>query len=181
MAALLIAAAGLIKVTALVFAPAFVVAALWDRSLTVATRRNVAVTLALAIALATALHLGWNDYRFNSPFDFGYDWAETIPVLPARAFVVSDLPRGLAVLLATPGKSIWLWAPVLLLAAASSRRFWRHEPAVAVGVAAALTAGLLGFGAYLFPEGGYAHCRRPAPMPAVGPDPFWPLVAPLAP
>ena len=63
-------------------------------------------------------------------------------------------------LLATPGKSIWLWAPVLLLAAASSLRFWRREPAVAVGVAAALAAGLLVFGAYLFPEGGYAHGPR---------------------
>ncbi len=50
-AALLIVVAGLIKVTALVFAPAFVVAALWDRSLPVPTRRNVAVTLALGIAL----------------------------------------------------------------------------------------------------------------------------------
>ena len=160
LAALLIVVAGLIKVTALVFAPAFVVAALWDRSLPLPTRCTVAVTLALGIALAAAVHLGWNDYRFNSPFDFGYDWAETIPAPPPRAFVLSDLPRGLAVLLATPGKSIWLWAPVLLLAAASSRRFWRREPAVAAGVAAALAAGLLVFGAYLFPEGGYAHGPR---------------------
>lgn len=160
MAALLLAVAGLTKVTALVFAPAFVVAVLCDRSLSPRTRRDVAVALALGIAFATAVHLGWNDFRFNSPFDFGYDWSETIPVLPARPFSLSELPRGIAVLLTTPGKSIFLWAPVLLLAAASSRRFWPREPAAAIGVAVAFATGLLVFGAYLFPEGAYAHGPR---------------------
>ena len=159
-AALLLGVAGLVKFTALVFAPAFVVAALWDRSLPARTRRDVAVALAIGIALAAAVHFRWNDYRFDSPFDFGYDWSETIPTPPARAFAITDLPRGIAVLLATPGKSILLWAPVLFLALASSRRFWQREPAVAVGVAAALAAGLLIFGAYLFPEGGYSHGPR---------------------
>ena len=159
-AALLLAVAGLVKFTALVFTPAFVVAVLWERSLSARTRRDVAVALAIGIALAGAVHLGWNDYRFGSPFDFGYDWSETIPVPPARAFAITDLPRGIAVFLAAPGKALWLWAPVLLLAAASSRRFWQREPAVAAGVATAFVSGLLIYGAYLFPEGGYAHGPR---------------------
>lgn len=159
-AALLLTVAGLTKVTALVFAPAFVIAVWFDRSLAERTRREVAVALAVGIVLAVAVHVRWNDYRFGAPFEFGYDWAETIPVLPPRAFVASDVPRGLAVLLLSPGKSLFLWAPALLLAVAGVRRLWQREPAVTVGIATATGVGLVFYAAYLFPEGGYAHGPR---------------------
>jgi hypothetical protein len=158
--ALLLTVAGLTKVTALVFAPAFVIAVWFDRSLTERARREVALALVMGIGLAVAIHIGWNDFRFGRPFEFGYDWAETIPVLPARAFAPTDVPRGLAVLLLSPGKSLFVWAPVLVLAVAGARRLWQREPAVALGMALVTGVGLLFYAAYLFPEGGYAHGPR---------------------
>ncbi|MEO8680627.1 MAG: hypothetical protein ABI665_16365 [Vicinamibacterales bacterium] len=159
-AALLLALGGLVKVTCLIFAPAFVLAVLFDRSLSARTRRDVAVALVAGIALAVAVHMRWNQFRFGAPFDFAYDWAETIPVLPPRAFDLTAVPRGLVVLLLAPGKSLFLWAPALLLACAGARRFWRDEPAASIGIGAALGVGLLFYAAYLFPEGGYAHGPR---------------------
>src|SRR5439155_941751 len=88
---------------------------------------------ATGAALAVAAHLAWNAHRFGNPFDFGYDASETIPQMPPQLFRLADLPRGLVMELASPGKSLILWAPVLLLAAASAREFWRHEPAAALG------------------------------------------------
>jgi len=160
LAAVLLAAAGLTKVTSLIFAPAFVVAVMLDGSVDRPQRLKTAAALAAAILAATTVHFGWNLYRFGRAFDFGYDWSETIPHLPARAFLAADVPRGLAVLLFSPGKSIVLWAPPLILAASGFRRFWRRERAIAAGIAAAAAGGLLFYAAYLFPEGGYCHGPR---------------------
>ena len=187
-ASLLLTVAGLTKVTSLVFAPGFVVAALADRSSTREARFRAAVALSLGIGLATAVHLAWNAHRFVSPFDFGYDWGETIPQPPARAFLLGDLPRGLAVLLLSPGKSIVLWAPVLLLVATRAPQFWRREPAISLGLAVTGLTGLMFYGAYLFPEGGYSHGPRhlvpilPLLMlPAAGPERRpWPRAATIA-
>lgn len=187
-ASLLLVIGGLTKVTALIFAPAFVLAALCDRSQSLRTRIEVALALSIGIALAAGVHAAWNTYRFGEPFDFGYSWAlETIPQPPARQFLLADVPRGLTVLLATPGKSIFVWAPVLVLALARARRFSRQEPAVAIGVAVACGVGLLFFAAYLFPEGGYSHGpRNLVPivplmlLPAGGRDSRWPAAALVA-
>jgi hypothetical protein len=160
LASLLLAVAGLTKVTSLIFTPAFVVAALIDRNVSWPRRGKVAVVLGCGIALAAGIHLAWNVWRFGSAFNFGYDWAETVPQLPARAFVLTDIPRGLAVLLLSPGKSLLVWAPPVLLAAAAFPRFWREQRAIAAGVATACATGLLFYAAYLFPEGGYAHGPR---------------------
>jgi hypothetical protein len=186
-AALLITLAGLTKVTSLIFACGFVVAALLDRSLLPRTRLEAAVALALGVALAAAIHVAWNTYRFGRPFDFGYGWGDMIPQLPPRQFLAADVPRGLAVLLFSPGKSIVLWAPILLLAGARAKQFWRREPGAAIGLAISAIVGLILFAAYLFPEGGYAHGpRNLVPLipllllPAGGPDSGrWPL-APVA-
>jgi hypothetical protein len=160
MAAALIAVAGLTKVTSLVFAPAFVVAILAARPVAAPERLKAAVGLSGAIAFAAAVHLTWNAVRFGDPLNFGYDWAETIPQLPARAFLLADIPRGLLVLLVSPGKSLLLWAPALILSAIGIRRFWRMQPSVAAGVVVAAASGLIFFAAYLFPEGGYSHGPR---------------------
>ena len=185
-ASLLLTVSGLTKVTGLIFAPSFVIAALCDRSPSLRARIEVALALSIGIALAAGAHVGWNTYRFGDPFDFGYNWAmETIPQLPPRQFLASDVPRGLAVLLLSPGKSIFVWAPVLLLALARAKRFFQTEPAVAVGVAIAAGVGLVFYAAYLFPEGAYSHGpRNLVPilplmlLPAAGQDSRWPT-APL--
>ena len=181
-ASALLAVAGLSKMTSLVFTPAFVVAALAERSVGRRARVETVIVLVLGIALAATVHVLWNLFRFNQPFDLGYDWSETVPQPPARAFLASDVPRGLAVLLLSPGKSIVLWAPTLLLAAFGLRRFWRRERAIAAAVVCGTGVGLLFFAAYLFPEGGYSHGpRNLVPilplllLPAAGPDArLWP-------
>ncbi len=159
-ASALLAIGGLTKVTSLVFAPGFLVAAACDRSQPAAARMRTTLVLALGVGVAIAAHLEWNMHRFGAPFDFGYDWSETIPKLPPHPFVLSDVPRGLAVLLLSPGKSLFLWAPVLLLAAARAPEFWRREPGVAVGIATTTVIGVLFYAAYQFPEGGYSHGPR---------------------
>jgi len=159
-AALLLTAVGITKVTSLIFAPGFVLAVLADRGLDSRTRLRVAIALLVGIAAAVAIHLAWNAHRFGDPFDFGYDAAETIPQMPPQPFRLADVPRGLVVLLATPGKSLLLWAPVLLLAAASAKEFWRREPAIAAALGVTLATGLVFYASYLFPEAGYSHGPR---------------------
>ena len=141
-------------VTSLIFAPGFVLAVLADRTVASRTRLRIAIALLLGIAAAVAIHLAWNAHRFGDPLDFGYDAAETIPQLPPQPFRLSDLPRGLIVLLATPGKSLVLWAPVLLLALASARDFWRREAGIVVALAVTLTTGLVFYAAYSISGGG---------------------------
>ena len=159
-AGLLIVVAGLTKVTSLIVAPAFVAAVLAERSLAMPRRLRVAGVIAGAILLAGALQLGWNAYRFGSPFDLGYDWSETIPVMPPRTFAIGDIPRGLAVLLFAPGKSLFVWAPILVIALLNASAMFRRDRALSIGVATAAAIGLLAYSAYLFPEGGYAHGPR---------------------
>ena len=188
LAAMLLAVTGLTKVTSLVFAPAFVIGALIDTSRPLRDRLRVAATLAIGIAVATAAHFAWNNYRFGSITDFGYDWSETIPVLPPQTFSLADLPRGLIVLLLTPGKSIFLWAPLLLLAVLNVSRMWLRDRALTIGTASAFAIGLVFYAAYLFPEGGYAHGPRHllpivplGALLAAGPDAArWPKAALIA-
>jgi len=68
-AALLLFGACLVKVTSLVFIPGFVVAVLEDRSSPPAGRLRAAIGLAAAAALAVAIHLAWNAFRFGSAFE----------------------------------------------------------------------------------------------------------------
>ncbi len=159
-AALLMVIAGLTKVTALIFAPAFPIAILAERRLAWPSRLKAAIAMSMAIAAAAGIHLTWNALRFGDPFNFGYDWSETVSQLPARAFVLRDIPRGLILLLASPGKSLLVWAPPLILSLLGMRRFWRAERAVSIGILIATVTGLLFFAAYLFPEGGYSHGPR---------------------
>jgi hypothetical protein len=157
LASMLLMCAGLAKFTSLVFMPGFLAAAIFDRSLPRERRLQTVVALSAGIGAALAIHLSWNYFRFADVFEFGYNWGETIPRLPARPFLLSELPRGLAVLLFSPGKSILLWAPVLLLSATRVRTCPRP---LLIGVATTAISGLIFYGAYLFPEGGYAHGPR---------------------
>jgi hypothetical protein len=159
-ASALLTIAGLTKPTALVFAPAFAIAALADTAIPWRVRVQTAIALSAGIAAAGVTHLALNTYRFGDPMDFGYGWAEMVPQLPPHLFLARDVPRGLAVLLLSPGKSILLWAPPLVLALANVRTLWSRERALTIGVACAAGAGLVFYAAYLYPEGGYAHGPR---------------------
>jgi hypothetical protein len=159
-AAALIAIAGLTKPTALVIAPAFVIALLLQEGVADKARLRAAGTLALAIAAATFVQVGWNVWRFGAFLDFGYNLGAMVPHPPPHPFAPGDVPRGLAVQLFAPGKSIFVWAPALLLSIAALPDAWRRERAMVVGLAVTVAAALLFYAAFLYPEGGYAHGPR---------------------
>jgi hypothetical protein len=159
-AATLLAMAILAKPTAVVAAPAFILAALFEPRISVRTRWNVALVLGAAAAAMMAVHIGWNLQRFGRALDFGYNLGAMIPQLPARSFALEDVPRGLFVQLLTPGKSLFVWAPAALLGLLALPATWARERGLAAGVTAAIVATLLFYSAFLFPEGGYAHGPR---------------------
>jgi len=156
-AGLLILAAALTKFTSLVCAPVFLVAVLMDSRMSRSSRFTGLAVLVGSMAAASLAIFAWNAFRFGNAFDFGYNWAESVPHLPARMFSLTDFPRGLAVLLLSPGKSLFVWAPALWLSAA---RFHRAERWLQVAAAVALGLSLLMFATSLYPEGGYSHGPR---------------------
>ena len=169
-AAGLIVIAGLTKFSSLAFALAFVPAILAEPAITAVRRRQVAALVVGAILAATALQFGWNAYRFGSIFEFGYDWTGVIAVMPLRFLALEAIPRGAALHLFAPGKSLFVWAPILVLSVINARATWRHHRPLAIGLLTAAVIGLLLYGAYPFPEGGYSH----------GPRHFVPIVPLLA-
>jgi hypothetical protein len=148
------------KPTAIVIAPAFVVAVLLDRRGNLHERATVAAALSVAIALGAGVHIAWNMTRFGTPLDFGYNLAGMIPHPPARPFILEDVPRGLFLQLLTPGKSLFVWAPVTLLSMLSLRACWERERGLVAGLIVALTCALIFYAAFFFPDGGYSHGPR---------------------
>ncbi len=178
-ASVLLAAAGLTKPTALVIAPGFIVAVLFDTRADRRARWRSAVTLGVGIALAAAVQIGWNLVRFGRPLDFGYNLAGMIPILPARSFAPEEVPRGLLVQLLTPGKSLFVWAPVTLVSVLTIRDWWSRERGIGAGLVTGTALAVMFYAAFLYPEGGYAHGPRhllplvpllmlPLAMPGVG-------------
>lgn len=159
-AAVLVAIAIATKPTAIVIAPAFVVAALFDRRGTPRDRFLVAGLLCAAIAAAACMHVAWNLTRFGRPLDFGYNLGGMIPYPPARPFMPEQIPRGLFIELLTPGKSLFVWAPATLLSMLALRACWTRERGLAAGLIVATVCALLFYAAYFFPDGGYSHGPR---------------------
>ena len=160
LAAALIALAGLTKPTGVVIAPGFVVAVLVSERATWRSRTIVAAALCGAVALATAVHLWWNLARFGQPLEFGYNLGEMIPKPPVRPFIPEQVPWGLFVQLLTPGKSLFAWAPVLLVSVLVLRDAFTRDRAIVVGAIVSLASALIFYAAFFLPEGGYAHGPR---------------------
>ena len=159
-ASLLLAIAIVTKPTAIVIAPAFLVAVLVDRHAAFKARVATAAALTVGMALGGGIQVAWNLERFGHVLDFGYNLAGMIPVLPARSFVAGRIPEGLVVQLLTPGKSLFLWAPATLLSTLALGACWRRDRALAAGLIAATGTALVFYAAYLFPDGGYSHGPR---------------------
>jgi hypothetical protein len=159
-AAALLAVAGLTKPTALVIAPGFLVATLLDVRTPLQARWRATLVLAAGISLAAAAQIGWNLYRFGQPLDFGYNLAGMIVRPPARSFSLTEIPRGLVVQLLTPGKSLFVWAPITLVSLLTARGWWPRERGLAAGLLTGTVLALVFYAAFLYPEGGYAHGPR---------------------
>lgn len=159
-AAVLLAVAVLTKPTAVVIAPGFLIAAVFERRASARARWSAALTLAAGVAVGTAAHIWWNIHRFGHPLEFGYNLASMISSPPARSFALEDVPRGLFVQLLTPGKSLFVWAPATLLALLALPACRARERALVAALIAATVSMLVFNAAFLFPEGGYAHGPR---------------------
>lgn len=99
---------------------------------------------------AVALLLGHNALRFGDPLHFGYA-GEGFTTLPWK---------GIAGLLFSPGKSVFLYAPPLVLCAALWPRFRRINPALGDFLALAWGTALLFYGSWWAWDGGWCWGPR---------------------
>jgi hypothetical protein len=102
--------------------------------------------------------LARNHALYGNPFDLGYP----ANVEGGRATMSFDTPLdvGLYAFFLSPGKSILLFAPVLLLAPWGLARVWRQSRALAVLMAAPLVVLLAFYSRYTLFEGGYSFGPR---------------------
>jgi len=112
------------------------------------TKRLLWTALGLVpFAAGVLLH---NALRFGNPLSTGY----------AGESFSTSLWRGVAGLLLSPGKGLWLYAPSLLLSAALWPRFRRAQPALATFLALAWIVALAFYGSWWAWDGGWAWGPR---------------------
>ena len=113
-----------------------------------AIRRLAALGIGmLPFALGLLAH---NARRFGDPFRFGY---------PGEGFTTPPW-EGIAGLLLSPGKSVFLYAPPLILAALLWPRFRRAQPALGAFLAAAWILALAFYGSWWAWGGGWCWGPR---------------------
>ena len=118
-------------------------------------------TIAIVAGLVAVAGLGVlarNDMLYGSPFDLGYP----PNVEGGRETMSFDTPLGVGLfaLLLSPGKSMLLFAPILLLAPWALPRVWQRSRALAVLMVAPLLALLAFYARYTLFEGGYSFGPR---------------------
>jgi hypothetical protein len=119
---------------------------------------RAAGALAVAAGAFVILLLWRNAYLHGSPFDFGYPSAAEGG--KALNSFETPLATGLLGFLVSPGKSIFLFSPPILLALLGLPRLWRRDRGLAFVAAAAPIAYLLFFATYTQWEGGYCYGPR---------------------
>lgn len=114
---------------------------------------RAAFTVCVASAIGVAILLAHNAVLFGSPFAFGY---------PAAAEGAKQLNRfdtplltGLYGFLFSPGKSVFIFAPPIILALAGLAGLWRRNRSLAAIAVLFPLADLLFFAKYSQWEGGY--------------------------
>ncbi len=157
------AAAGLLLAACVLVRPAHAIAAaLFGGAILVrdGPRRGAAAfaTLGLLAAAGAGAYLAWNWSQFGDPLDFGYPEAAE----GGRRLNDFSTPlwRGLFGFLLSPGKSIFLFAPVALVAIAGLRRLWARDAGLGFLAAALPAAYVLFYAKYAQWEGGYCYGPR---------------------
>lgn len=121
-AAVAIFLAGIVRVLALGAFPFFLLYMLRTRR-----PRRADLLFVVGALAAAAVDLGYNAVRFGSPWRTGY---------PPDEQFGNPLLHGLAGYLVSPGRSVFLYSPVLLLALCGVRRMWREARGALLLVAA---------------------------------------------
>jgi hypothetical protein len=127
-------------------------------TLAIAIREKVSkwrsVVLALAIPGISAIgYLAWNKHLFGRAFEFGYpDTAELGKHLNT---FTTPFHVGLFGLLFSPGKSIFLYFPPVVLAVWGLRRLWKFDRGLAILCGVLPLVYLLFYARYTQWEGGY--------------------------
>ena len=118
---------------------------------------NVAVVAGLVGAAGLGL-LARNYGLYGSPFDMGYPPT----VEGGRRMIGFDTPLGVGLFafFLSPGKSLLLFAPILLLAPWALPIVWRRSRALALLMIAPITVLLLFYSKYTQFEGGYSFGPR---------------------
>jgi hypothetical protein len=121
-------------------------------------RWNPAIALAAAAGVGVALLLWRNAYLYGKIFEFGYPSAAE----GGKALNTFETPlsTGLLGFLLSPGKSILLFCPPVLLALAGLPRLWKRDRGLAVVAAGMPALYLLFFATYTQWEGGYCYGPR---------------------
>jgi len=117
-----------------------------------------AMTVAALVGLFGAAYLLRNLYLFQNPLDFGYP-TETEGVQRLTSFE-TPLLSGLRIFLFSPGKSIFLFAPPVLLAIPGLSRLARLDRGLALIASGCPLVYLLLFARYTFLEGAYSYGPR---------------------
>ena len=142
--------ATIVRPTNVLAVPVFA-AALFIRDGKLALR--AAFLLCAASAIGVALLLAHNTILFGGPFEFGYPTAAE----GAKRLNTFDTPlwKGLYGFLLSPGKSVFIFAPPLIVALGGLRRIWKLERGVATVAIVLPLLYLFFFARYTQWEGGY--------------------------
>jgi hypothetical protein len=125
------------------------------------SRQNLAATwrtwlprLAIPIALAVAWTLTYDAVRYGSPFQLGYSG-----IYDRRGFS-TPLVRGIGVLLWSPGKSFFVYSPILLAAIPGVIVLARRRAPLATVVVSIFVLRIIVYAKWWTPEGGSAWGPR---------------------
>lgn len=145
----------LVRPTHILAAPIFLIAIL------VRERRGGLKPLIVAGAVfsfAVAAYLGYNYSVFGSPFQFGYP--DSVEAGKHVTGFETPLHIGLFGFLASPGKSIFVFAPPILLALWGLPALWRRDRGLATIAAVSLPVAFGFYARYTQWEGGYCFGPR---------------------
>jgi hypothetical protein len=141
----------LTKLSYLLVVPVFWLALLWlARPLTVGKFFKLSFACGIPIAIGGLTYLAWNYARWGSILDFGFQ---------SEPF---DTPLivGLYGLLLSPGKSVFLYAPILMLAAVGLVPFARRHPFETIIIAALTIPGVIFYAKFWSWSGDWAWGPR---------------------